>query len=133
MSYFKTEVELPKGELFFDLIKNDDKIYLFLVKESTNEIMDFVLIQFDEKLEKISTKEFSFKGSNFIDGRVGYVHEGSLVDKNYLYISFGLLKKGQSKSQEFKYDLNTDKFETKVLPGYMLTFNKTDSDKDALN
>ena len=81
---FKTEVELPKGELFFDLIKNDDKIYLFLVKESTNEIMDFVLIQFDEKLEKISTKEFFFKSSNFIDGQVGSVHEGAFVLFNYV-------------------------------------------------
>lgn len=124
---FKTEVELPKGELFFDLIKNDDKIYLFLVKESTNEIMDFVLIQFDEKLEKISTKEFSFKSSNFIDGQVGSVHEGPLVDKNYLYISFVIRHGGILKSQEFKYDLNTDKFETKILPSHMLTFNKTDS------
>ena len=79
------KVEYLEESLFFDLIKNDDKIYLFLVKESTNEIMDFVLIQFDEKLEKISTKEFSFKSSNFIDGQVGSVHEGPLVDKNYLY------------------------------------------------
>lgn len=124
---FKTEVELSKDEMFFNLIKNDDKIYLFLVKERTTVNIDFVLIQLDEKLEKISRKEFSFKYGDFADGLVGDVHEGVLIDKNHLYISFKSVKEGQPKNQEFKYDLNTDKFETKILPGYMLTFNKTDS------